>query len=84
MNNVFESEPIQFKAIPVRRVLASNLGEAGRAVVRAKDSHVVQELPSQLSHNERVELDADLKAIDEAQRIGLETGSRYIIGLAGR
>lgn len=83
MSTEFEVEPIHYRPLPTRRVLASNLVEAGRAVVRASDSHL-PEFPAELSYEERAALDTDLAAIDEAQRKSLETGSRYIIGQAGR
>ncbi len=73
----------EFEAIPAKRLLASNLGAAGRAVVRACDSSS-QELPVVISFEDRLALKADLDAIDEAQKIGLETGSRHFTELIGR
>jgi hypothetical protein len=83
MNEAQEVDPGIYRQAPTRRVLASNLAEAGRAIVRARDSQL-QVSPVTLTQEERVELEADLNAIDEAQRIGIETGSRYIIRRAGR
>lgn len=64
-----------------RRVLASERGEAGRAVRRA--SSRIAESVSQvalLSREEAEELDDDLRAIDEAQQDALASGGRHYLG----
>lgn len=83
MNTNPEVEPTYFAPIPTRRVLASNLGEAGRAVVRASSSSS-RALPAVIPYELRAASDAVLASIDKAQMIGLETGNCVFTDTAGR
>ena len=68
-----------FEEIPTSFVEPNDL-QAGRPVIRSATRRGFLSDFIQLTSVERTVLDAELVGIDEAQKIGLETGSIRIIG----
>ena len=67
----------------MERLLAKSGVEAGIPVTTAGSKFMLKDV-IKMTYEDRNALDADLAAINEAQRIGLETGSHVVTNVFGR